>query len=318
MGVIIYSKTKEDHGNHLRWLLDFAKEGKLAGYKWRMLKNFFKIAKPFTSLTQKNQKYEWGEKQEKAFRTLKENLCNAPILSLPDEVEDFVVYCDASNQGLGCVIMQRDKIKYHPGKANVVADALTQGEAFKDENMIAEGLNGTDQQMEKRGDGSLHYIDRIWVPLVGGVRTKIIDKAHKTRYSVHPGANKMYYDLRDMYWWLGMKKEIAIYVSKWLTCAKVNAEHQRPSGLLQQPEIPEWKWDKIAMDFVTKLSRSSSGHDAIWVIVDRLTKSAHFLAIREDYSMEKLARLYIDEIVASHGVPTSIILDRDGCFTSRF
>ncbi|GKA83631.1 putative reverse transcriptase domain-containing protein [Tanacetum coccineum] len=112
------------------------------------------------------------------------------------------------------------------------------------------------------------------------------------------------------------EKEIAIYVSKCLTCAKVKAEHQRPSGLLQQPEIPEWKWEKIAMDFITKLPRSSSGHDAIWVIVDRLTKSAHFLAIREDYSMEKLARLYIDEIVARHGVPTSIISDRDGRFTS--
>ncbi|GJZ85933.1 putative reverse transcriptase domain-containing protein [Tanacetum coccineum] len=161
-----------------------------------------------------------------------------------------------------------------------------QGEAFKDENVIAKGLNGTDQQMEKRDDGSLHYMDRIWVPLVGGVRTKIMDEAYKT--------------------------------SKCLTCTKVKAEHQRPSGLLQQPEIPEWKWEEIAMDFITKLLRSSSGHDAIWVIVDRLTKSAHFLTIREDYSMEKLARLYIDEIVARHSVPTSIISDRDGHFTSRF
>ncbi|GJS21556.1 reverse transcriptase domain-containing protein [Tanacetum coccineum] len=334
----------------------------LAGYYRRFIENFSKIAKPLTTLTQKNQKYEWGEKQEKAFQTLKDNLCNAPILSLPDGVEDFVVYCDVSNQGLGCVLMQRDKviayasrhlkiykknymthdlelgamkelnmrqrrwlelfndyeceIKYHPGKANVVADALTQGEAFKDENVIVEGLNGTDQQMEKKEDGSLHYMDRIWVPLVGGVRTKIMEEAHKTRYSVHPGADKMYYDLQDMYWWLGMKKEIDIYVSKCLTCAKVKAEHQRPSGLLQQPEIPEWKWEKIAMDFITKLPRSSSGHDAIWVIVDRLTKSAYFLAIRDDYSMEKLARLYIDEIVVRHGVPTSIISDRDGRFTS--
>ncbi|GKB70371.1 reverse transcriptase domain-containing protein [Tanacetum coccineum] len=119
-----------------------------------------------------------------------------------------------------------------------------------------------------------------------------MDEAHKTRYSVHPGADKMYYDLWDMYWWPGMKKEIVIYVSKCLTCAKVKAEHQRPSDLLQKPEIPEWKWEKIVMDFITKFPRSSSGHDAIWVIVDRLTKSAHFLAIREDYSMEKLARFW--------------------------
>ncbi|GJT59787.1 putative reverse transcriptase domain-containing protein [Tanacetum coccineum] len=145
----------------------------------------------------------------------------------------------------------------------------------------------------------------------------IMDEAHRSKYSVHPGADKMYHDLRDMYWWPGMKRDIATYVSKCLTCSKVKAEHQRPSGLLQQPEIPEWKWDKITMDFITKLPRSKSGHDTIWVIVDRLTKSAHFLAIREDYSTEKLAKIYIDEIVARHGVPVSIISDRDGRFTSR-
>ncbi|GJY37692.1 putative reverse transcriptase domain-containing protein [Tanacetum coccineum] len=115
----------------------------------------------------------------------------------------------------------------------------------------------------------------------------------------------------------GMKRDIATYVSKFLTCAKVKAEHQRPSGLLQQLEIPEWKWESITMDFITKLPRTRNGHDAIWVVVDRLTKSAHFLAIREDYSMEKLARLYTDEIVARHGVPVSIILDQDARFTSR-
>ncbi|GKF55681.1 putative reverse transcriptase domain-containing protein [Tanacetum coccineum] len=128
----------------------------------------------------------------------------------------------------------------------------------------------------------------------------------------------MYHDLRDIYWWPRMKRDIAIYVSKCLTCSKVMAEHQRPSGLLQQPEIPEWKWDKITMDFITKLHKTKSRHDTIWVIVDKLTKSAHFLAIREDYSAERLVRLYIDEIVARHGVPVSIILDEDGRFTSRF
>ncbi|GJS14511.1 putative reverse transcriptase domain-containing protein [Tanacetum coccineum] len=144
-----------------------------------------------------------------------------------------------------------------------------------------------------------------------------MDEAHKSKYSVHPGADKMYHDLRDMYWWPRMKMDIATYVSKCLTCSKVKAKHQRISGLLQQPEIPEWKWDKITMDFITKLPRSKSRHDTIWVIVDRLTKSAHFMAIREDYSTERLAKLYIDEIVARHGVPVSIISDRDGRFTSR-
>ncbi|GJU10183.1 putative reverse transcriptase domain-containing protein [Tanacetum coccineum] len=337
-------------------------------------------------------------------------------------VKDFIVYCDASNQGLGCVLMQRGKviayasrqlkiheknytthdlelgavvfalktwrhylygtksviytdhkslqhifdqkelnmhqrrwielfsdyeceIRYHPGRANVVADALSrkervkprrvramamtiqpgvrgmilaaQSEAFKQENVLAERLHGLDQQMERKEDESLYFMDRIWVPLVGGVRTIIMDEAHKTRYSVHPRADKMYYDLRDMYWWPGMKRDIATYVSKCLTYSKVKAEHQRPSGLLQKLEIPEWKWNKITMDFITKLPKTKSGHDMIWVIVDRLTKSAYFLATQEDYSTERLATLYIDEIVVRHGVPMSIISDQDGQFTSR-
>ncbi|GJX50038.1 putative reverse transcriptase domain-containing protein [Tanacetum coccineum] len=166
------------------------------------------------------------------------------------------------------------EIRYHPGKANVVADALSrkervkpkrvramamtiqsgvkgmilaaQGEAFDQENVMTERLHGLDQQMERKGDGSLYFMDRIWVPLVGGVRTVIMDEAHKSRYSVHPKADKMYYNLRDMYWWPGMKRDIATFVSECLTYAKVKSEHQRPSGLLQQLEIPEWKcgdWD---------------------------------------------------------------------------
>ncbi|KAJ9544342.1 hypothetical protein OSB04_024049 [Centaurea solstitialis] len=128
----------------------------------------------------------------------------------------------------------------------------------------------------------------------------------------------MYKGLKEHYWWPGMKKDIATYVSKCLTCARIKAEHQKPSGLLQQPEIPEWKWERISMDFVTKLPKTKNGHDSIWVIIDRLTKSAHFLPIRETYSIDRLAQLYVDEIVMRHGVPISIISDRDSRFTSRF
>ncbi|KAD3067056.1 hypothetical protein E3N88_34936 [Mikania micrantha] len=123
--------------------------------------------------------------------------------------------------------------------------------------------------------------------------------------------------LRSFYWWPGMKKDVATYVGNCLTCAKVKAEHQKLSGLLEQPEIPQWKWEQIAMDFITKLPRTPSRHDYIWVIIDRLTKSAHFLPIRENYNMEKLARLYDNEIVVRHGVPLSIISDQDSRFTSR-
>ena len=115
-----------------------------------------------------------------------------------------------------------------------------------------------------------------------------------------------------------MKADIATYVSKCLTCSKVKAEHQKPSGPLQQPEIPTWKWERITMDFITKLPKTSSGYDSIWVIVDRLTKSAHFIPIKETYKMEQLTRLYVKEIVSRHGAPISIISDRDGRFTSNF
>ncbi|KAJ0441855.1 putative nucleotidyltransferase, Ribonuclease H [Helianthus annuus] len=114
-----------------------------------------------------------------------------------------------------------------------------------------------------------------------------------------------------------MKAHIATYVSKCLTCAKVKVEYQKPSGLLQQPEIPMWKWEQIAMDFVTGLPRTQNGNDTIWVIVDHLTKSAHFLAIKETNKFSQLAAVYPKEVVSRHGVPTSIISDRDPRFISN-
>ncbi|GJT01901.1 retrotransposon protein, putative, ty3-gypsy subclass [Tanacetum coccineum] len=133
-------------------------------------------------------------------------------------------------------------------------------------------------------------------------------ESHKSKYSIHPGSEKMYQDVKKLYWWPNMKADIATYVSKCLTCARVKAEHQRPLGLLVQLEIPEWKWDNITMDFITKLPRSSQGFDTIWVIVDRLTKYAHFLPIIENDPLDKLARLYLNSIVARDGIPASIIL----------
>ncbi|GKD17673.1 putative reverse transcriptase domain-containing protein [Tanacetum coccineum] len=225
-------------------------------------------------------KIEAGEEQERAFETLRDKLYNAPVLALPDGPEDFVVYYDASGLGLDYVLMQRGKviayasrqlklheknyttydlelgavielfsdydceICYHPGKANVVADALSRKERIKPKrvramNMTIQIAERTSEMIERRNDGALYYLDQIWVPLKGDVRTIIMDEAHKLKYSIHPGADKMYYDLRDRYWWSGIKKDIAVYVSRCLTCLKVKAEHQRPSGLLHEPEIPK-------------------------------------------------------------------------------
>nr|GEV15990.1 reverse transcriptase domain-containing protein [Tanacetum cinerariifolium] len=144
------------------------------------------------------------------------------------------------------------------------------------------------KKLEPRSDRTLCLKNRSWVPYFGNLRVVIMHESHKSKYSIHPGSDKMYHDLKKLYWCSNMKAEIATYVSKCLTYAKVKAEHQKPSSLQVQPEIPQSKWEKIAMDFMTKLSKTSTGQDTIWVIIDRLTKSAHILPMKETDSMEKL------------------------------
>nr|GEU46383.1 reverse transcriptase domain-containing protein [Tanacetum cinerariifolium] len=164
-----------------------------------------------------------------------------------------------------------------------------------------------------------HYLyGTSWVPCFGDLRTLIMKESHKSKYLIHSGSGKMYQDIKQLYWWPNMKANIATYVNKCLTCSKVKAEHQKPSGLLVQPEILKWKWEKITMDFITKLLKTTNGYGTIWVIVDRLTKSAHFLSMRENDPIEKLMKLYMKEVVTRYGVLVSIIFERDRRFTSLF
>ncbi|GKE39129.1 putative reverse transcriptase domain-containing protein, partial [Tanacetum coccineum] len=386
--ILIYSREKQEHEEHLKLILELLKKEQfqgihvdpakieyvkdwespkivtdihqflgLVGYYRRFIEGFSKIAKPMTKLTQKKVKFDWGDKAEAAFQLIKQRLCSAPILALPEGSEDFIVYCDASIKVRSSSVRSedlealsiRDKMyrvhrpqKFtthhrsegieHEGKANVVADALSekereplrvralvmtigldlpkqileaQTEARKLENIKSEDVGGMlienlkdpekprKEKLEPRVDKPLCFNNRSWLPCYGDLRTLIMHESHKSKYSVHPGFDKMYQDLKQLYWWPNMKADIATY-------------------------IPQWKWDNITMDFVTKLPKTQSGNDTIWVIVDRLTKSAHFLPMRETDPIEKLARLYLKEVVTRHGIPVSIICDHNPRFASNF
>ena len=155
---------------------------------------------------------------------------------------------------------------------------------------------GKRAEFQIRDDDMIVKGQRMCVPEYGELERDIMEEAHSSVYSMHPGSTKMYKTLKEHYWWNGMKKEIASFVSRCLTYQQVKAEHQRPAGKIQLLPISIWKWEKITMDFVTGLPRTQRQHDAIWVIVDRLTKSAHFLLVNVEDSLEKLAQLYVDEI----------------------
>ncbi|GJY19802.1 putative reverse transcriptase domain-containing protein [Tanacetum coccineum] len=352
--ILIYSKSKEEHAEHLKLILELLKKEELyaeflkcdfwlskvqflghvidsegihvdpakidlikdwashktpteirqflglAGYYRRFIKGFSKIAKPMMKLSQKNVKFDWSEKAKAAFQLLKQK---------SERVEHKTIRWLELLSDYDC------KIRYHPRKANVVADALSrkerlkplrfralvmtislnlpvqileaQVEARKEENYGTEDLCGMIKKLEPRADETLCLNGRSWIPCFGDLRELIMHELHKSKYLVHPGSDKMYQDLKKLYWWLNMKAEIATYVSKCLTCAKVKAEYQKPSGLLVQPVIPVWKWENITMDFETD-------------------------------SMEKLMRQYLKEVVSRHRVPVSIIYDQDSKFTSHF
>jgi hypothetical protein len=166
--------------------------------------------------------------------------------------------------------------------------------------------------------GTLWLGKQICVPDLKPIKESILREAHDSAYSIHPGSTKMYKDLKTRYWWNGIKRDIAEYVALCDTCQWVKAEHQRPAGLLQPLKIPEWKWEEIRMDFIVGLPRTQAGYDSIWVIVDHLTKVAHFIPVKMTYSGAKLAELYMSRIVYLHGVPKKIMSDRGSQFTSKF
>ncbi|GJY21427.1 putative reverse transcriptase domain-containing protein [Tanacetum coccineum] len=251
----------------------------LAGYYRRFIEGFSLISKPLTKLTQKNKKYEWGKEEEEAFQTLKQKLYSASILALPKGTEDS--WCIVTHLLRIELLSDYDcGIRYHLGKADVVADALSrkerdkplrvralmmavhndlpkqirenQEEAIKGKNVKAENLGKLIKQIfEFCPNKTRCFGNRVWLPRYDRLRDLVMHESYKSKYSIHPRSDKMYQDLKLLYWWPNMKANIATYVSKCLTCAKAKAKHQKPSGLLQQPKIPVWKWERITMDFVS-------------------------------------------------------------------
>ncbi|KAA3469816.1 integrase [Gossypium australe] len=360
-----------------------------------------------TRLLQKDVKFDWTEKCQQSFERLKELLTEAVVLVQPEPGREFVVYNDASMNGLGFVFMQEGKviaytsrqlkpheknypthdlelativfalkiwihhlygercqiftdhkslkylmaqkelnlrqrrwlelikdyeivIDYHPGKANVVADVLSRKSLFALRAMntrmalsddgsilaelrarplflqeICEAQKGDSDLQAKRVlcesniesdfrislDGCLMFRDRFCVPRNDELIRKILHEAHSGCLSVHLGSTKMYNNLRKWYWWPSMKKDIFEFISRCLICQQMKAENQVPSGPLQLIMVPEWNWNRITIDFVTGLSLTPKKKDAVWVVVDRLTKSAHFIPVRVDYSLDKLGDL---------------------------
>ncbi|GJY00150.1 putative reverse transcriptase domain-containing protein [Tanacetum coccineum] len=296
--IFIYLKSKKEHEVHVRLVLELLNKEMMFS-KFSKCKFWLQEVHFLGHVVNSNDIHVDPSKTE-AMKNWK-----APKTpSEYDKAEDFVVYYDASNQGLGCVLMQRGKVI-----------------AYASRQLKIHVKNYTTHDLElgvHYSNGRVKYAPDRWIEFCS-VSTDCDFATHLERDCSEASKEEnepaemlrgldqqmekkmeerikyMYYDLQEMYWWPCMKKDITTYV-----------------------EIPEWKWDKITMDYITKLTRSIGGYDTIWVIVDRLTKSAHFLTIREDYKLEKLSRLYINEIVARHGVPVSIISDCDGRLTSQF
>jgi hypothetical protein len=242
----------------------------------------------------------------------KEHVHAAIVTQLPDELaEDFEnlnIGIVAHIEGVTIEVEPTLEIEIRNGQ---ICDVKIQ--EIKD--LTAEG-RGPDFTEDEQG--TIWFKNRICVHEIDSLRETILKEAHASAYTIHPGSTKMYQDLKQKYWWYGLKRDVASHVGVCDVCQRVKAEHQRPAALLHPLKVPEWKWEEIGLDFIVGLPRTSAGHDSIWVIVVRLTKVAHFIHVRTNYTGAKLVELYMARIVCLHGVTKKIVSDRGSQFTSWF
>nr|GEY74143.1 putative reverse transcriptase domain-containing protein [Tanacetum cinerariifolium] len=300
--ILIYSKNRKEHEGHLKLILKLLKEEQLnakfskclAGYYQRFIEGFSKIARPMTKLTQKSVKFDWEEKAEAAFQLLQQKLCSAPILALPEGSENFVYIAMLRIKGLGGVLMQKEK---------VIAYASCQLKVHKN--------NYTTHDLEL---GAVVFALKMWRHYLYDTKKGVVADALSQK------ERSKLLRVRALVMTIGLNLPKKILSAQSEARKEENFINEDRQGMINklEPRIQQWKWENITMDFVTKLPKMTAGQDTIWVIVDRLTKSAHFLPMREDDILEKLTRHYLKEVVSNHGVPVSIISDRDGKFTSHF
>eukprot|EP00253_Pinus_taeda_P012980 PITA_12980 len=363
----------------------------LAGYYWRFVEGFSRVAYPITSLQKKGKVFKWTTDCQRSFEQLKHLLTTAPVLCVADPEKEYVVCTDASKEGVGGVLMQEGKviayesrklkeheqkysaydleltavihalkmwrhylvgrkfllmtdhhsltsyfsqptlnarqtrwvdflgnfdfeIKHLKGKENRVADALSR----KVHCIYEIDTRSIQQGYTLNAAGILCYQKKIYIPNQSGIKEKILDENHRSPYAGHPGYQKLITSLRKEYYWPGMKMDVIEYLARCLECQQVKAEHQHPAGLLQPLPIPEWKWETITMDFITGLSKSKKTNDSIMVVVDKLSKSAHFILVQSTYRAAQIANIFMQNIFKLHGLPKVIISDRDVKFTSAF
>ncbi|KAL4021210.1 hypothetical protein IC575_020002 [Cucumis melo] len=342
--ILIYSKTEVEHEEHLHMVLETLRANKLyAKFSkckfWLKQISFLGHVVPKVgvsvdpakieavtsssdlpqSLIRKGAPFVWSKACEDSFQNLKQKLVTSSVLTVPDGSGSFVIYSDASKKGLGCVLMQQGKLaqlSVQPTLRQKIIVTQNNDPYLVEKRCLAEA--GQAVEFFISSDGGLFFKRRLCVPANGAVKTELLTEAHSSPLSMHSGSTKMYQDLKRVYWWRDMKREVAEFVGKCLVCQQVKAPRQKPAGLLQPLSVSEWKWENVSMNFITGLPRTLRGFTVIWVVVDRLTKSAHFILGKSTYTASKWAQLYLTEIVRLHGVPVSIVSDRDACFTSKF